>query len=66
MADIVQRINAQEAHQHLERGNAILVCAYEDEAKCTQNHLAGAIHMDQFRARINLLPKDQEMIFYCA
>ena len=40
MADI-QRISAQQAHAKSKANQALLVCAYEDEAKCRMLNLTG-------------------------
>jgi hypothetical protein len=42
MADI-QRISVQEAHAKTKANQALLVCAYEDEAKCRMLNLDGSI-----------------------
>jgi rhodanese-related sulfurtransferase len=61
----VERISPHEAKKHLQSGT-LLVCAYDSEAKFQQNHLEGAISLDELRAREGTLPRDQELIFYCA
>jgi len=67
MGDTVPRIEAREARAHLKNGiGALLVCAYDNEAKCQEAMLEGAITLSQFRARAGLIPKDREVIFYCA
>jgi len=63
MADI-ERISAQQAHTKAESNQALLVCAYEDEAKCRMLNLEGSISLASFRARVSSLPKSQEIIFY--
>jgi hypothetical protein len=63
MADI-QRISAQQAHAKTKANQALLVCAYEDEAKCRMLNLEGAISFTSFTSRVNSLPKSQEIIFY--
>ena len=63
MADI-QRISAQEAHAKTKANQALLVCAYEDEAKCRMLNLDGSISFTSFKSRVNSLPKSQEIIFY--
>lgn len=60
------RIGPREAHDHLEGGQALLVCAYDDRQKFEKNHLEGAISLDEFRDRAAALPRDKEVIFYCA
>ena len=44
----------------------LLVCAYDDEEKFRQNRLQGAVSLADFRARQDSIPKDREIIFYCA
>ena len=65
MADII-RIPVQEARQKVGAGRALLVCAYDDQTKCNKIKLEGAINMDALRSRLEVLPKNQELIFYCA
>lgn len=62
----VPRITPDEAHRKVESGEAILVCAYEDEEKCRQMHLEGAIHMQELQEKLPSLPREKELIFYCA
>lgn len=59
------RISPQEARQKTTSGSALLVCAYDNEEKCSNNHLQGAIFLSEFQSRLPSLPKDQEIIFYC-
>jgi hypothetical protein len=63
MADI-QRLDAQEARTKVKSNQALLVCAYEDEAKCRRFNLDGSISFASFKSRVNSLPKSQETIFY--
>ena len=60
----VRRIPAGNARRHVESG-AILVCAYEDEAKCDAMTLPGAIPLRGLERRAAGLPREQELIFYC-
>jgi hypothetical protein len=63
MADI-ERISAQQTHTRAESNQALLVCAYEDEAKCRMVNLEGSISFTSFKSRVNSLPMSQEVIFY--
>jgi len=63
MADI-QRISVQQAHAKTEANQALLVCAYEDEAKCRMLNLDESISFATFQSRAASLPKTQEIIFY--
>jgi hypothetical protein len=65
MADIT-RIPVDEARRKITAGQALLVCAYEDEAKCRMLNLDGSISLTSFESKVGSLPKTQEVIFYCA
>jgi hypothetical protein len=58
------RISAEEARQKVSAGSALLVCAYADAEKFKKNHLQGAISLDDFKAQLPSLKKEQEIIFY--
>jgi rhodanese-related sulfurtransferase len=60
------RISAGEAHERAASGKALLVCAYRDEEACGKVQLEGSISLAQLESRLPGLPKDQEIIFYCA
>ena len=60
------RISPQDTHRLVTAGQAILVCAYEDETKCNTMMLQGAISLKEFESRLPNLTKDQPIIFYCA
>jgi hypothetical protein len=62
----VPRISAEEARRRVTGGGALLVCAYDDETKCNTLKLEGAISLASFHGRLAGVPKDQEIIFYCA
>ncbi len=67
MADTARRIGPRQAHERLEADPAaLLVCAYDDVEKFEKYHLHGAISLDEFRARADSLPRNREIIFYCA
>ena len=61
-----ERVGPKEIAEKLEAGAALLVCAYDDEEKFKRFHLEGAISLNEFRSRLGALPKNQEVIFYCA
>ena len=63
MADI-ERISAQQAHAKTTANQALLVCAYEDDAKCKMFDLEGSISFTSFKSRVQSLAKSQEIIFY--
>jgi hypothetical protein len=60
------RITPQEAFSKVKAGQATLVCGYEDEEKFKALRLEGAISFAGFQAMLPSLPKDREIIFYCA
>jgi len=65
MADI-ERISVEDAHKKLKENQVLLVCAYEDEAKCRMLNLDGSISLTSFQKKAASLPKSQEIIFFCA
>jgi len=62
----VQRISVGDARRKVQAKQALLVCAYEDAAKCRMVNLEGSIPLTSFRSQAASLPKDQEIIFFCA
>ena len=62
----VPRISVEEARQKVQSGQAMLVCAYDDESKCGRIRLEGAITMSELRQMLPSLPKDREILLYCA
>lgn len=65
MAEAI-RISPEEVRKKITAGSALLVCAYEDDEMCKRVNLEGAIFLTEFRSKLLSLPKDQELIFYCA
>jgi hypothetical protein len=63
-----ERISVEDARRKLTSpgSTTLLVCAYEDESKCAQRQLEGAISLKQLQARQAAVSPDQELIFYCA
>lgn len=64
MAEI-ERISVADARSKVQGKQALLVCAYPDEAKFHAARLDGAISLADFEARVGTLPKNQELVFYC-
>jgi hypothetical protein len=58
------RIPPDVARKKVLSREAILVCAYEEEEKFRKMHLEGAISLNEFRSRVPLLSREQEIIFY--
>ena len=59
----MNRISPDEAMEKVKSGEALLVCAYEDE-KCKTLLLEGALLRSEFESKLDTLPKTQEIIFY--
>jgi hypothetical protein len=64
--DEVPRITPQEIYPKVQSGAALLVCAYESDARFRQVHLEGAISLEEFTSLRPTLSRDREIIFYCA
>ena len=62
----VTRIDVQETSNKVAGGQALLVCAYDNDQKFAQYRLEGAISLAELREKSGDLAKDQEIIFYCA
>jgi hypothetical protein len=62
----VPRIDVEQARRKVKANQALLVCAYDDVAKCRQVELEGSVPISELESRLTALPKDQELIFYCA
>lgn len=65
MAD-VPRIHPADARVKVQRGEALLVCAYEDPESFLGMRLEDAIPIQRFRALAPTLDREQEIVFYCA
>lgn len=61
---MAKRISATEAHEHVQSGNALLVCAYDSDEKFRQMPLEGAIPLSELQSQEGDLSKDKELIFY--
>jgi hypothetical protein len=64
--DGIDRISVEDARKKVQANQALLVCAYEDEAKCRMINLQGSISLTSFQAKAASLAKSQEIIFFCA
>jgi rhodanese-related sulfurtransferase len=64
--DVTPRIRPEEARQRVQSGQATLVCAYDSDEKFNSLHLENALSLRQFHEREKSIPKDKELIFYCA
>ena len=59
------RIKVAEAYKKVKSGDALLVCAYSSEEKCSTIQLEGSVSLTKFESKIQSLQKDQEIIFFC-
>jgi hypothetical protein len=59
-------ISVDDTFSRVKSGQALLVCAYDSDAKFVMNHLAGAISYGEFSQKFAIAAKDREIIFYCA
>jgi len=64
--DNVARIAPNDAHSKVQAGQALLVCAYGDDARYQSLKLEGSISLNELEKKLPSLPRDQELIFYCA
>ena len=65
MSDII-RVGPEETRRNVASGEALLVCAYEEDSKFRHMNLEGAISYSEFRSRLPSLSRDTEIVFYCA
>lgn len=61
-----ERVTPREIFDKVNAGAALLVCAYDNEEKFKAFHLEGAMSLSELKSRLHALPKDREIIFYCA
>ena len=59
------RITPDHAHELVQNGSALLICAYPQEEKFKNNRIKGAIARSVFEAELETYPRSKEMIFYC-
>lgn len=58
------RVAPEEIYEKVKSGKALLVCAYEDDAKFRKMQLGGALSFNEFKSKLSSLSKDQEIVFY--
>lgn len=66
MNEDIPRIDVEAARTRVQAGQALLVCAYDDEQKCRSMLLEDAITLGELEARRGDLPPQQDIILYCA
>lgn len=62
----IERIDPGQAREDMTTRDALLVCAYESQEKCRKNQLDGALSLQELQALEDKLPRNREIIFYCA
>jgi hypothetical protein len=62
----IDRISPEEVYPRVQAGDSLLVCAYDSDESCRNLRLEGSIFLSDFKSRVGQLPKDREIIFYCA
>jgi hypothetical protein len=60
------KIGPRQTHEAVEAGDALLVCAYDDEEKCRDMALRNSLSLKQLEAELPRVEKDRRLIFYCA
>jgi hypothetical protein len=64
--DVTPRVPPEKIVGRVQSGEALLVCAYDDEEKFRTLHLEKALSLKQFQELKATVPKSKEIIFYCA
>jgi hypothetical protein len=62
----VPRVTPEEIRPRMRSGEALLVCAYDSDTRFRQVHLEGALSLEEFTSLRPSLPRDREIVFYCA
>ena len=58
------RVTPQEVYPKVKSGDAVLVCAYNDEEEYKRINLEGSISLAEFYSKLPQYAKDQEIIFF--
>ena len=62
--NIIPRVSPEETKWNMTENSALLVCAYDSEARFDKMRLEGALSLEQFIQKTPSLAKEQEIIFY--
>jgi hypothetical protein len=62
----ILRVSPEEIYPRVKTGDSLLVCAYDSEETFRSMRLEGAVSLKDFKSRVSQLPKDLEIVFYCA
>ncbi len=63
---MAQRISVNDVRQRLGQHDGMLfVCAYDDDQRWKDAGVTGSIPFSQLQSKVNMLPKTQEITFFC-
>ena len=62
----IRRVSPQAARKSSRSGEAYLVCAYDNEAKCREMLVEGAVSWPRLSERLAQLQPSRAIILYCA
>lgn len=62
----ILRVSPEEIYPRLKSGDCLLSCAYDNEETFQSMRLEGALSLQEFKRQVSRIPKDQEIVFYCA
>ena len=63
MSDI-ERVSPERVREEVNSGNALLVCAYDNDDKYGKMRLDGSIALSKFKSEVSAIAKNKEIIFY--
>lgn len=66
MSTSAPRISVDEAYDKVSSGEALLICAYDDDEKCLSMAIAGSITRNHFEREKGRIDPDREILLYCA
>jgi hypothetical protein len=58
------RVKPEEVYPKVKSGEAILVCAYNDDEEYKRINLEGSISLSEFYSKLTHYSKEQEIIFF--
>jgi hypothetical protein len=61
-----RRVSPESLRRRMESDDRpLLVCGYENDRKCRDIAIEGAITYNEFCNQLDQIPKEREIIFYC-
>ena len=63
---MAKRTDPSEVYRAVKESRALLVCAYNDDARSQQFRLSDALSLNEFKAQAAILAPDRQIVFYCA